>query len=330
MRVPVERELHLEALRGERRDPAMRSDGSKWPGGQSFIATINMRQRMLFSTFTNMFLTFRTAGASRLDGHDERRGIGLRGALGEQKPDVGTCLVRCRSNQLCHILPSKVRRQQADPAHVQPPLLHRVEDRGELPRRAGRLDALGGRVLGHVQFAQAVLVHRGVRRRQVELPLVRDGDVGQRLRGVRASLRNDRSQAGKHDVIGETVHLLELHRVIHRGGDVSRGQPPLHTTPIFGARTRPHASQRGAARETMRKSTRTRRARAAMASWRAARGALSRPGDSRPTWRQGRTFTRAHPRHPALPRPTCDGRTDTATTSPREMPCCPRSAASCA
>jgi hypothetical protein len=56
--VPVERELHLEPLRRERRDLRARGVGRDWPGGLLPVVHINMRQRMLFSTFTSMFLNF--------------------------------------------------------------------------------------------------------------------------------------------------------------------------------------------------------------------------------------------------------------------------------
>ncbi|MGH7730906.1 MAG: hypothetical protein ACRENJ_06595 [Candidatus Eiseniibacteriota bacterium] len=80
--------------------------------------------------------------------------------LRKQLFDLGLGLVRCRREEPGGCALREVRSQEDDRAQVEPPVRHRLEKSREPGGHTGRVDALGGGVLGQVQLADAVGEHR--------------------------------------------------------------------------------------------------------------------------------------------------------------------------
>ena len=119
-----------------------------------------------------------------------------REALGEQQLDLVPGLLRGRGHQLVGVPGFQVRGQHQYRPHVQPAVGQRHEDRRVLPGNARRRDVPVGRVLGEVQLAEAVGVHRVVAGRPEELALVDLGDAREQDRGD-AAIALDRYRAGE-------------------------------------------------------------------------------------------------------------------------------------
>ena len=108
----------------------------------------------------------------------------------EQLLDLSLGPVAGLGHQVGGVLGRQVGSEPAYGGQVEPPVRHGLEDDRELARCPGRPDPLVGGVLGQVEHLDAVGVHRGTSRGQVEPPGIELGDVGEHAGGGLAFLRN--------------------------------------------------------------------------------------------------------------------------------------------
>ena len=246
MRLPVERDLHLEPLRRERRDlRAWGRNGGRllcrchasWPRGQSARgARIGVHGQQV---------------DGRGDLFHARGHVRQREALGEQSLDLLPGPARRRGDELFGVLRCKMWPQQEHAAQVQPALRHGIEDRRELASGGGGPGALAGDVLGHAVNTDAVRVHRRIPLGEVELACIEFAEIGQEIGRGDVVVNNPRREHADDFAIGELGPRPGLHRVIHRGGGCA-GARTHSRTRTFGARGRPHVARREALRRHSR------------------------------------------------------------------------------
>jgi len=131
--------------------------------------------------------------------------VGSREALRQQPLDRLPVLPRRGFQQFVGVLGCQVRGQQDDRAQVQPPVGDRREDGGILPCRARCPDALEGGLFAQPHLMDAVGVHRGMRRRQVELPRIELGNMREESCRAGAISRRCRNEVAGQDGVGNVA-----------------------------------------------------------------------------------------------------------------------------
>ncbi len=191
-------ELHRVGLGGERRDP------------RRSLARSRLRHRTILNRFQNRLRIGRLLAppANRLHA---RRDVEPRKTLGQQLLDLRLSPVRRGGDQVGPVFRGEVRREQHHRGQAQAAVRERVENSRAMPCRTGGLDALGRRVLGQVQLADAVGEHGGIGRRQVQLAGVELGDVRHHGGGAASLLGNSRAQIAAQRLVGEVRKRVALH-----------------------------------------------------------------------------------------------------------------------
>jgi hypothetical protein len=122
---------------------------------------------------------------------------------------------------------------------VQPPVGQSVEQVREAPGDPRRLDPFVGRVLGHVQLTDAIGIHGGIRRREIQLARVHLGDMGHHLGGGGALAGDQRVEIPEQGGVGLLSQREAGHRDTSTGAGVegiTGGGPPHHLMRVSGAR----------------------------------------------------------------------------------------------
>jgi hypothetical protein len=158
------------------------------------------------------------AGAGGWDqGHDPRRQIQLREALGQQALNLPPGPVRRGRQQLVHVVRRQSPRQQHHRRHMQPAVDQHVVDDREAPGRAGRSDALEGHILGHVQLVYAVEMHVRIAGRRVEPSGVELRNMRQQLGGRRAVARHQSGEIPGQGAVAQVREPVLVHDTTPRG-----------------------------------------------------------------------------------------------------------------
>src|SRR5215471_1948260 len=169
-----------------------------------------------------------------------------RESSGYQELDLALALSRGRFQQPFPILPSQVGSQQADTAEIESPTRNCREERREVLGAACRLYPLVCRVAREVQPLLAVDMHRGISSREIQLPGVDLGQMGQK-EGCDAAIADDESgEIAQKSSVAEMRERVLRHANLDGGG--CREQRLISTTAfqaIARGRTPHETSQRG-------------------------------------------------------------------------------------
>src|SRR5262252_8798848 len=120
-----------------------------------------------------------------------------------------------------------MRRQQSETAQVHAALGQGGKNPGTRPHRTCDLETLPRRVLGQVQLADAILVHRGVARFSEESAAPNLGDQCDLPRGVRTVLGDALLEFANQRFIRETTNRDALHGALLDGGGWSRADASI-------------------------------------------------------------------------------------------------------
>jgi hypothetical protein len=143
----------------------------------------------------------------------ERKGRPIRRAESVEHPQLELGLVppRRRGDQLADVLARHVRREHPRRGQMDAAGGERVEQSGNGASRASDLDALVRLVVGELQLAHAVGVHRRVPGGRVEPTVIDFGDVGEQDCGDRPVPRDDRSEFAEQRFVAQRLQRGGAH-----------------------------------------------------------------------------------------------------------------------
>jgi hypothetical protein len=154
--------------------------------------------------------------------HDFGNRPGRRETHRQHPLDLGLPLMRRERNQLRDVFGGEMRREKSHRSQVQAPLSDRLEQPRKLPRCSGRVDAVAGYVLGHVQLFDAIREHRRIAVCDEQSPRIELGDVGQQDSRRRAVLSGDGNERATQGCVAQVSQRASGHEVPIRGGGAGR------------------------------------------------------------------------------------------------------------